>query len=102
MRTARSNIPPRQSGRPPMPYAPRQRRAEDLYREALEITREGVGEGHPNYAIHLTFLAGVLAIQGKPEEARPLYEQALEIFRATLPPNHPHIGMVDEHLGHLS
>jgi len=85
-----------------MPYAPRQRRAEDLYREALEITREGAGEGQPNYAIRLDNLAGVLAIQGKPEKARPLYEQALEIFRATLPPNHPHIGMVEEHLGHMS
>ena len=60
--------------------------AERLYREALEIDREGVGEGHPSYAKHLNNLAGVLMNQDRPEEARALLQQALEIFRATLPP----------------
>ena len=43
-----------------------------LYREAFEIGRDAIGEGHPEYAIHLNNLAGVLLKQDKPEEACPL------------------------------
>ena len=68
--------------------------AEGPHREALEIDRATIGEGHPQYARHLNNLAGVLAKQGKLEEAQPLLEQALKILRATLPPDHPHIGVV--------
>jgi len=75
--------------------------AEGPYREALEIGRTTIGEGHPSYAIRLNNLAGVLVKQGKPEEARPFFEQALEILRVTLPPEHPYIGVVEGHIADL-
>ena len=62
--------------------------ADPLYRQALEISRETLGEGHPKYAIRLNNLANLLANTGRNEEAEPLYRQALEVFRATLGDDH--------------
>ncbi len=75
--------------------------AEELYRQALEIDRATIGAGHPDYAIDLNNLAGVLVKLGRPDEARVHYEQALAIFRASLPPDHPHIQKVQAHLSKL-
>ena len=38
--------------------------AETLYRQALEIDRATIGEGHPDYATHLNNLALVVAGAG--------------------------------------
>lgn len=75
--------------------------AEGLYREALEIDRATIGEGHPDYATRLNNLATVLRDQDKPEEARPLFEQALAIYRDTLPADHHYISEVEKSLAAL-
>jgi tetratricopeptide (TPR) repeat protein len=63
--------------------------AEGLYRQALEIARATIGEGHPDYATGLGNLADVVQAQGRYAEAEALYRQALEIDRATLGEGHP-------------
>src|SRR6056297_2314581 len=63
--------------------------AEGLYREALEIDRATIGEGHPTYAIRLNNLAGVVKAQGRSSEAERLYREAVEITRATVGEGHP-------------
>ncbi|MEO1463908.1 MAG: tetratricopeptide repeat protein, partial [Pseudomonadota bacterium] len=50
-----------------------------------------IGEGHPDFALRLNNLAGVLMEQKRWDEAEPLFEQSLAILEATLPPDHPHI-----------
>ena len=63
--------------------------AEPLYRQALEIGRETLGEGHLDYAIRLNNLANLLTDTGRFEEAKPLIRQAPEIGRETLGQRHP-------------
>jgi len=63
--------------------------AEALYQQALEIDRATIGEAHPDYAIDLNNLAGVLSDQGKFAEAEPLYQQAIAILETSLGPDHP-------------
>jgi len=63
--------------------------AEGLFREALEIDRATIGEGHPDYATRLSNLAGAVRAQGGFEEAEGLYREALEIDRATIGEGHP-------------
>ena len=63
--------------------------AEPLYREALEITCETLGERHPENATRLNNLASLLKDTGRFEEAEPLYREALEITCETLGERHP-------------
>ena len=72
--------------------------AEPLYREALEIGRETLGERHPDYAIRLNNLAGLLEATGRYEEAEPLYREALEVFEAALGAEHPSTQIVRKNL----
>ena len=53
--------------------------AEPLYRQALAIRKQALGEGHPDYATSLNDLAGLLYAQGDYPAARPLIERALAI-----------------------
>src|SRR6056297_4148456 len=55
--------------------------AEGLFRDALEIDRATIGEGHPSYATGLNDLAGVVKAQGRSSEAEGLFREALEITR---------------------
>ncbi len=63
--------------------------AEGLYRQALDIDRATIGEGHPAHAIHLNNLAAVIESQGRYPEAEGLFRQALEISRVTIGEGHP-------------
>src|SRR6056297_1086418 len=63
--------------------------AEGLFREALEIGRATIGEGHPDYASGLSNLAEVVRAQGRYAEAEGLYREAMEIDRATIGEGHP-------------
>ena len=54
--------------------------AEALYREAVEVFRDGVGEEHINMGFFLLGLGGVLNDRGRPEEAEPLLVKALDLF----------------------
>jgi len=80
----------------------RYEQAEGLYREALEIGRATIGEGHPDYAIRLGNLGQLLGQMDRAEEGREMLEQALEIFRATLPPDHPHIAETERRIAVLT
>ena len=58
--------------------------AEPLYRKALEIRRQVLGEDHPETATRYNNLASNLDAQGKYAEAEPLHRRALEIRRRAL------------------
>ncbi len=62
--------------------------ADPLYRKALAITRERLGEYHPDTARHLNNLAAILNAQGQYDQAEPLYRQVLVIKRERLGENH--------------
>jgi tetratricopeptide (TPR) repeat protein len=68
--------------------------AEPLYQQALEISRQVLGEQHPDFARSLNNLAGLYYSTGRFEQAEPLFRQAMEVFRQVLGPNHPHTKIV--------
>ena len=72
--------------------------AEPLYREALEIDRNTLGEAHPDYAILLNNLAGLLQATGRDAEAEPLYREALAVFEQALGADHPNTKTTAENL----
>ena len=45
--------------------------AEPLVRQAVEIGRETLGDGHPSYAIWLINLANLLMVTSRYDEAKP-------------------------------
>ena len=55
--------------------------AEPLYKQATEIYRTALGEGHPAYADSLHNLALLYDAMGRHADAEPLYKQAMEIRR---------------------
>ena len=63
--------------------------AEPLYKQAMEIRRTALGEGHPDYATSLNNLAELYRAMGRHAEAEPLYKQAMEIRRTALGEGHP-------------
>ena len=58
-------------------------KAEPLYRQALEIRKQVLGENHPDYAASLNNLAGLYQPMGDYAKAEPLCRQALEIRKAS-------------------
>ena len=60
-----------------------------MYREALEIRKEVLGEKHPCYAESLESLGDLYEWQGNSAKAEPLYHQALEIRKEVLGEKHP-------------
>jgi len=63
--------------------------AEPLYRRALAIVEAGYGPTHPEVAIHLINLAGLLRDTNRMGEAEPLSRRALAIFCASYDSQHP-------------
>jgi tetratricopeptide (TPR) repeat protein len=63
--------------------------AEGLFREALDIDRATIGEGHPSYAIHLNNLANAVRAQRRHAEAEGLYREAVAITREAVGEGHP-------------
>jgi tetratricopeptide (TPR) repeat protein len=63
--------------------------AQPLLEKALAITRQALGEDHPDTAQSYNNLARNLAAQGKYDEAHPPYEKALAIWRRALGEDHP-------------
>ena len=56
---------------------------------ALEISKEQLGDRHPDTATSYNNLAELYRSMGRYEEALPLYQLALEIFSNGLGENHP-------------
>ncbi|MBD1996292.1 tetratricopeptide repeat protein [Leptolyngbya sp. FACHB-541] len=67
--------------------------AEPLYLRALEISKEQLGENHPDVSNRLNNLASLYHSQGRYEEAKPLLLRALEISKEQLGENHPDIAI---------
>jgi CHAT domain-containing protein/tetratricopeptide (TPR) repeat protein len=63
--------------------------AKPLYRQALEIRKQALGERHPDYAHSLSNLAVLYKDQGEYAQAEPLFRQALEITKQVLGERHP-------------
>ncbi len=63
--------------------------AEPLFREALDIRWEFLGETHPQYAASLGYLADVLQQRGDLEAAEPLMRRALELRKDAVGETHP-------------
>ena len=63
--------------------------AEPLYREALEVRRETLGNRHQHTLNSIHDLSVLLVKKGKYEEAVPLCREALEARRETLGSRHP-------------
>jgi tetratricopeptide (TPR) repeat protein len=62
-----------------------------IYSErALAIREQVLGPEHPDTALSLNNLAGLLRAQGDYAAARPLSERALAIWEQVLGPDHPH------------
>ena len=60
-----------------------------LARKALATSQAVLGERHPDTALSLNNLAGLLQAQGDYAAAKPLYEQALAIDKEALGEKHP-------------
>jgi len=63
--------------------------ARPLYEEALQASRETLGNRHPNTLRSIGNMGLLLMDMGKLEEARPLLEEALQAKRETLGERHP-------------
>jgi CHAT domain-containing protein len=64
-------------------------KAEPLYRQALDITKQVLGPRHPDYAQCLHNLAFLYYAQREYAQAEPLFRQALEIRQQVLGERHP-------------
>jgi len=60
-----------------------------LFRQAAEVFRAALGEGHPDYAKSLNNLATLCVAMGEHDAAELLYGRAAEVFRAALGEGHP-------------
>ena len=64
-------------------------RAEPLYRQAMEIRKQVLGEKHPDYAVSLNNLAELYEAMGDGARAEPLLRQSLQIELQTFGVRHP-------------
>ena len=60
-----------------------------LAEQALAITKQQLGDNHPDTASSLNNLALLYGVQARYSEAEPLYKQALTIIKQQLGDNHP-------------
>ncbi len=82
-------------------YQQRDSEAEKFYKRALEITKQLVGENHPDVATHLNNLALFYVEQKRHTEAESLWIQALELRKQFCGEEHPELATVQHHLAHL-
>ena len=75
--------------------------AEPLYREALEVRRETLGNRHPHPLSCINLLGGLLNATGDPAAAEPLCREALKVSRETLGNRHPNTLAFINNLGAL-
>jgi len=75
--------------------------AEPLFREALEVSRETLGDRHPNTLISIGNLGTLLCDKGDLAAAEPLCREALEVHQETLGNRHPSTLISINNLGML-
>ena len=62
-----------------------------IVQQALAVQIQQLGDGHPDIATSLNYLATSYQELGLYSKAAPLYQQALSIYRCRLGNNHPHV-----------
>ena len=67
--------------------------AEPLYRRAVDMGERLLGAEHPDLAVWLNNLAGLLHSTNRLSEAEPLYRRALAIDEASYGPDHPEVAI---------
>lgn len=82
-------------------YQQRYAEAEKFYKRSLEITKQLVGENHPDVATHLNNLALLYLEKDHPIEAESLLIQVLEMRKKILGEDHPDLAITQHHLAHL-
>ena len=75
--------------------------AEPLYKQALSLKQELLGDRHPSVAISLNNLAVLRYHQNRYDEAEALLLQALEIWESVLGSNHPNTQGVKNSITYL-
>ncbi|NEO45275.1 MAG: tetratricopeptide repeat protein [Moorea sp. SIO4A3] len=75
--------------------------AEPWYQQCLEITRNRLGQNHPDVAESLNKLAVIYWYLGRYDEAEPLYKQALEMRTQLLGDDHTDVATSLNNLGLL-
>ncbi|MEH2310862.1 MAG: tetratricopeptide repeat protein [Nostoc sp.] len=76
-------------------------KAAHWYNECLKITKERLGEEHPDVATSLNNLAALYDSQGKYSEAEPMFIQALALRLKLLGEEHPDVVSSFNNLAHL-
>jgi len=82
-------------------YQQRDAEAEKFYKLALEITKQLVGENHPDVATHLNNLALFYFEKVRHSEAESLFIQALELTKSFCGEEHLDVATVQHHLAAL-
>ena len=72
--------------------------AKALYERAIAIDEAALGPNHPDIAIDLNNLGGVLRAQGDLVGTKTLLDRALRIFREFLGDDHPNTKKVQNNL----
>ena len=75
--------------------------AEPLHREALEVSRETVGDRHPDTLASVSNLGALLYAKGDLAAAEPLFREVLEARRETVGDRHPDTLVSINNLGQL-
>ena len=75
--------------------------AEPLYKQALSLRQELLGDRHPDVASSLNNLAFLRYHQNRYDEAEALLLQALEILEPVLGSNHPNTQSAKNSLAYL-
>jgi tetratricopeptide (TPR) repeat protein len=73
--------------------------ANDCFKRALAIDEATYGPNHPQVAIAMNNLGGVLRSLGDPEGAKTHFERALAIDEAAYGPDHPKVAICVNNLG---
>ena len=72
--------------------------AEALYRQALELNVQELGEQHPDVTVNRNNLAEILRAQGRCKLALPLYEDNLDLQRQLFGEHHPTFAITQNNL----
>lgn len=75
--------------------------AEPLYRQMVELSRQQGGQGHPQVAVGLSYLAKIYVAQKRYDEAEDLYLEALELRYNAYGENHSDVAASLNDLGYL-
>jgi predicted NACHT family NTPase len=74
---------------------------EPLFGRALSIDEKSFGPDHPNVAIRLNNLAGMLRATNRLAEAEPLFRRALSIYEKSFGPDHLQVAITLNNLAEL-